>query len=104
FFILALSILLQHPSLAFAKSYSIPSVTITDTLKNDGSMNVEEKRTYSFDGNYTFAYLNINTSPDQSKNPGRTEEYKLGNFALCDQDICYRPLKPSEIAEADLDR
>lgn len=91
-------------SSVFAKSYTIDPVTIDATLNTNGSMDVKEKRQYNFSGSYTFAYLYINTVPDQSKAPGRTDQYNFSQFSLCDEEICFRQLKPFEISDADVSK
>jgi hypothetical protein len=50
--------LLSTPVFA-EKSYSIPSVNIEAEIDWDGSMKVKEERQYSFNGDYSFAYLEI---------------------------------------------
>src|SRR4030043_66148 len=80
-----------HTALA-DKSYSINNVNLNLQVKTDGSMDVEETRTYSFNGSYTFAYQYINKNPDQTTNPGRTEPYKLTNFQICEETSCYKQL------------
>ncbi len=87
-----------------AKSYQIDRVEITAQIRADGSMAAEETRTYSFDDNFTFAYIKKNIVPDQSKSPDRTEPYQLSNFEVCDQNTCYQQLADEQIAAADVDR
>src|SRR3989339_325169 len=90
------------PAQVQAKSYEIEDVNIRAVLhKTDGSMDVTEQRTYDFDGEYTFAYIYINKHPDQSKDPGRTEQYILEDFAVCEPSNCYRLLQASEMGNAD---
>ena len=72
---------------------------ITAEVKTDGSMRVEEKRTYTFNGDYTFAYQTINKLGDGSDE--RSEDYHLSLFSICDQYQCYRRLAQNEIAMAD---
>ena len=67
-----------------AKSYTISPVNITETVLKDGSMKVEETRTFNFEGNFTFAYQYIN------KHGQRTEPYILSNFKICDELTCFK--------------
>src|SRR3989339_1035997 len=99
-FVLLASLLISlfTPTLAFAKSYTIPSLDITATLQPDGSMLVREERNYSFDGDYTFAYQYINRVTSYE---GRSEPYNLSHIEICELDDCYRELTPSEITGAD---
>jgi len=43
-----------------AKSYTIAPVNIRAEVRRDGSMLVEERRTFNFSGDFTFAYQYIN--------------------------------------------
>ncbi len=52
------------PSAALAKDYSMPSVDITADMRPDGSLDVTERRTYDFDGDFTRVYWDIPVSPD----------------------------------------
>ena len=89
------------PQNAQAKSYSISDTNIQATLNPDGSMDVVEKRTYKFDGSFTFAYQYIESEPDKTKSLGRTTPYILTNFSVCDDQGCYRELSPQERQSAD---
>lgn len=62
---LAAAILALLPASAAAKSYSITSVAIDADLRPDGVLSVSERRTFDFDGSFTFAYRDL---------PGREPE------------------------------
>ncbi|MBD3279611.1 MAG: DUF2207 domain-containing protein, partial [Candidatus Pacebacteria bacterium] len=85
------------PSLVLAKSYSINQVQITAQLQADGSMQVVEEREYQFDGQYAYAYQDINLVPDQSANPGRTLAYELTDVQVCEAEFCYQQLPASQV-------
>ena len=73
-----------------AKSYTIDKVDVQANISPNGSMSIQEARTYDYDGSFSFAYQTIKKKPDASKNPGRDVPYKISNFRLCDEDTCYR--------------
>ena len=73
-----------NPKTGLAKDYSIDEVKIINTVNRDGSMAVEERRVYNFDGSYSFAYQYINEKGE------RDEPYVLENFEICDENKCYR--------------
>ena len=75
---------LINPKTGLAKDYSIDEVKIINTVNRDGSMAVEERRVYNFDGSYSFAYQYINEKGE------RDEPYVLENFEICDENKCYR--------------
>ena len=81
-----------------AKSYSIDKVKIDMEMDRNGMVNVVESRTYNFDGDYTFAYVEID------KKGARSQEYILNNFSVCDETSCYRELADGEINAADTNR
>ena len=85
--LILLSYLFIKPSQIQAKSYTINPVNIISTLSKDGSMKVEESRTFNFQGDYTIAYQYIN------KYGNRKEPYILNNFKLCDEVTCYKQSK-----------
>ena len=61
-FVLALALagmLVLGTSAAFAKSYEMTRVWIDAQVAPDGSMTVTEERTFDFDGDYTFAYWEL---------------------------------------------
>ena len=43
------------------KSYDFPEVNIDATLQSDGSLDLVEKRTFDFDGEFSFAFFTIET-------------------------------------------
>ena len=61
FFVLLLFIFFPKP--AFAKDYSINSADIKVNINADGSANITERRTYSFDGSFSWADEWINLTP-----------------------------------------
>ena len=59
-FMVALALLLVLPArLAFARDYSIDSVSIDATVGTDGSVSVHEERTFDFDGSFHGVYWEI---------------------------------------------
>jgi uncharacterized membrane protein len=79
------------------KSYTIPQVQIQAEVKPNGSMAVTETRDYDFSGDYRFAYRDFILTPDQTKALGRTEPYSFSQFKVCEQNVCYRELPPSQV-------
>ena len=57
--VLLVALLLVWPSTAVAKSYGVSSVVVHAQLNSDGSMDVAEDRTFTFDGDYSFVYWDI---------------------------------------------
>lgn len=49
-----------------AKSYGVERLDILATVQVDGSMQVEERLTYSFDGSFRFAYRDIQTGQGET--------------------------------------
>ena len=90
---------LVFPFKVEAKSYSINPVEITAQVQTDGSMKVEEKRTFNFDGSFTFAYQTINKLGNGSA--GRASSYLIKDFSVCDQNGCYQELLGDEKTTAD---
>lgn len=56
------------PQPALAKSYSIDSVDIRAQLSSDGAMNVTEKRTFNFNGDFSYVYWDFPYSSGQRIN------------------------------------
>jgi len=81
---------------AKAKSYSIPQVDIKITIRPDGSALVEEKRLFNFNGEFTFAFQEINKNSSEREKP-----YLLTDFKVCDRRECYQQLEGSDIKRAD---
>jgi len=79
-----------------AKSYQIDGVDIKATAEKSGAMQVSEKRTYRFDGSYTFAYREILKTAS-----GRGALYRISGVTICEIDGCYRQLTLGEINNAD---
>jgi len=79
-----------------AKSYQISQVNIEAVAEKIGAMQVSEKRTYDFDGDYTFAYREILKTAS-----GRSAPYKIDELSVCEIGGCYRQLSATEIATAD---
>ena len=52
-------LLIWMPAICFAKQYEIDSTEISCTVKQDTVIKWEEKRTFSFSGNYTFGYYDL---------------------------------------------
>ena len=76
-----------------AKSYTITSVNIRAQVQQDGSMLVEEKRTFNFSGDYTFAYQYIN------KKGERIEPYIVKEIKICEAEKCYEQIAPDDVAK-----
>lgn len=56
------------PQRAYAKSYSIDSVDIYAQLRDDGAMGVIEKRTFNFDGTFSYVYWDFPVKDGQQIN------------------------------------
>lgn len=61
FVLIALAISLIFPASALAKDYSMGPVDITATVQTDARFDVVERRTFTFDGDYSFVYWEIPT-------------------------------------------
>ena len=60
-------ITLLCPAEAHAKSYSMPKVDIEATATNDGDLEVVEKRTFDFDGDFSAVWWYFDDLPDGSQ-------------------------------------
>lgn len=78
---------------AQAKSYSIGPVSIRAQVNRDGSMLIEERRTFNFSGDFTFAYQYIN------KKGERKEPYGLKEIKVCESSGCYEQIAPDDVAK-----
>jgi len=92
------------PRQVWAKSYSIDSVAININVDQGGILLVEEKRTYNFDGDFTYAYQTVSKAGGSEKETGRPDDYQMVNFQICDQQKCYRRLTSEEYETADEQR
>ncbi|MBP9687370.1 DUF2207 domain-containing protein, partial [Candidatus Woesebacteria bacterium] len=90
---LAAFLFLLSPTTSFAKDYSIPDAEIIVHLTKEGSALVSEKRTYDFDGSFTWADINI---PLAAK-CGGCVDYKVKNIAVFDGDT---PIAPSNLTSS----
>ncbi len=63
--VVALSIL-ATPSLAQAKSYTMPKVNITAEVQSDGSLHVTEQRTFNFSGSFTAVWWTMDNLPSNA--------------------------------------
>jgi len=70
------------PGKSFAKDYTIGEVTIGVTIHPDRSFSVIEKRTYVFDGSFTWADIYIPTSITRK---GYTYKVEINNFSVVDE-------------------
>jgi hypothetical protein len=61
----AAAISLAAPHVAVAKSFSMPQVFIDAQVNGDGSMDVSEKRTWSFEGDFTRVFWDLKESGAQ---------------------------------------
>jgi len=68
------------PAPAQAKSFHYPSIEVRAQVRADGSMHVEEARTYEFSGNFHEAWRKIPLPPQVS----------IENFALSEDGTAYR--------------
>lgn len=76
---------------AAQKSYSFDRVDITARLQNDGSMNVLESRTYDFDGEFSYATLEIPLEPDLGdKSPIRRPAVSIEDFQVSESNTAYQ--------------
>lgn len=78
---LASLVVLATPATAVAKGFSFPEVRIEAKIFPDGSMEVVEHRTFSFDGDFSRAYT------DLRKGPGWT----YSGFEISEGATGYRP-------------
>jgi Predicted membrane protein len=53
------------PGVALAKSYSVTAVDIEAEVQPDGTLVVTERRTFDFDGDYTFAFWELDVADSQ---------------------------------------
>jgi uncharacterized membrane protein len=90
---LAVFLFLLFPTTSLAKDYSIPDAEIIVHLTKEGSALVSEKRTYDFDGSFTWADINI---PLAAK-CGGCVDYKIKNIAVFDGDT---PIAPSNLTSS----
>ena len=61
-FLLALAFVFAAVPSAFAKSYSFPRIDIQGRVEPNGTLVVREERTFSFDGDFSFAYWEFDTA------------------------------------------
>lgn len=61
-FVLAVLIMLA-PQPAYAKDYTMPQVDISAEVLSDGSMEVDERRTFDFDGSFTCVWWTFDSLP-----------------------------------------
>ena len=87
-FLISIFTFLFFVSPAQAKEYSINSLSTQATVNKDGSMEIESQRLYDFEGSFSYAYIYYNKIPGQ--NSGRTENYQLTDFKVCDKQGCYQ--------------
>lgn len=93
-FLCALALLsacaLARPQFAAAKDYSIDAVNINAALKADGTMNVVEKRTFNFDGDFSFVYWDFPLQNVQEINftslTAKTEDGQSIKFSQSDSE------------------
>lgn len=82
--------ILAYPQYAGAKDYYIDSVNINAALKADGSMDVVEKRTFDFDGDFSFVYWDFPIQDGQEINfsslTATSESGKTTTFAKSNSD------------------
>ncbi len=81
----------------FAKSYSIDKVDIQGEIAKDGSMNLEQRMEYNFEGSYSNAYIEVVKAGENRPN------YNFSNFEVC-EDKCFYQAKGVEIPEVESSR
>lgn len=86
-----LLVALLVPSVALAKSYRIDSVNMNAVIQPDGSMIVEETRTFDFNGSFKGVYWDDKLRPDQSLELIEAGEVK--------PDGTFVPYKPTEFTK-----
>ena len=59
---LAAALALVLPAVAYAKSFTMPAVSIEAKVNADGSMDVRERRTWDFSGDFTRVYWDLSAS------------------------------------------
>ena len=64
-----------------AKDYSFPQVKFKVQVNKDGSFEVQEQRTYKFNGSFSWADLWI---------PFKNQNYKINNFQIRDESKIYK--------------
>jgi hypothetical protein len=87
FFTILLFIISVAPVLA--KDYSFPQVSFLVHLQPDGSAQVEEKRTYNFNGSFSWAdeYIKVKSQNSKVKN------YQITNVQVGDENGMYHRRK-----------
>jgi len=63
-----------------AKDVTIPSVDIVATIRQDGSVEITEKRTIEFDGDFTYGFYEL----------PKAKSGELTDFSLADESITYQ--------------
>ena len=72
---------------ASAKGYEFSSVDIVAEIDRDGNMTVSENRTFDFDGDFTFAFIDLPT------NPG----WEYTDIQIWENDERFRPATPKDL-------
>jgi uncharacterized membrane protein len=80
---------------AYAKDYYFPKVNASYTINANGSIDVVEQRTYSFDGSFSFAYIDIPLSVSRK---GYSYSANLTDFRVTEKE---KPLVISEQSGGD---
>ena len=96
--VLLAAALLLAPAAALAKSYSVTDVEITSRIEADGTLVVQEWRTFDFSGDFTFVYWELEEAdsqgieivgaggPDGAMTPtDRPEDRPPGTYFVSDQ-------------------
>ena len=85
-----ISCFLILPKSAFAKDYYFPKVEAKYNINSDGSVNVLEKRTYFFDGSFSWADIKI---PLKVIRKGYTYKSTIKNFKVSEngKELYYAP-------------
>ena len=97
-----LGVYLLLPAQVMAKDYQIDAVKLSIVLDETGSAQVSEERRYQFNGDYRYAYQQINKIIPDPNQAGRSDNYSLSNYQVCagaatDFEHCYRQLDQAEI-------
>ena len=81
---LAFLIFFIFPETTFAKNYFFPKVSGEYLINADGTIDVLEHRTYSFDGSFSWADINI---PLRVLRQGYTYNVNLTNFKITEDGL-----------------
>lgn len=87
----ALVLLAASPQQALAKSYSMPEVTIDATLDDEGTLDVTERRTFSFSGSFTCVWWEFDSFGYNSEMTVESVELEQGGRTTDLVPVDFRP-------------